>query len=316
MSGGPRFSVIIPNYNNGATLARAIDSILAQAYPAHEIIVIDDGSNDNSRAVAESYGEAVIYHHQTNAGVSVARNHGVSMATGDWLTFLDADDIYLPERLQAHADLLSREPGLDFLFGEQEERTPEGKPVRLTFHRSPAFGRFARLHPADADAVLHQADFEYMVGCGGLTELRTLSVPRASFVKMGGFANGMRIGEDVHFLFRLCARSATAGFVPRALTAYYLYEGSAVRKDVVRTQEEFVRMMLGLESEMRQAPKPTATGYRRALRASRMSLAYAYLRAGRKLAAIGSTLPMLYSQPGPHALRDVLSVARGLRTPR
>jgi glycosyltransferase involved in cell wall biosynthesis len=313
MSSGPKFSVIIPDYNNGETLARAIESILAQSYPAHEIIVIDDGSQDDSRAVAEAYGTSVIYRYQGNAGVSAARNHGARIATGDWLAFLDADDIYLPGRLQAHSDLMAREPDLDFLFGEQEERTPAGEIVRLTFRKSAAFASFSRLHAADKDAVLRQADFEYLIGGGGLTELRTLSVPRDTFLGLGGFVAGMRIGEDVQFLLRLCARSVKAGLVLRALTVYYLYEGSAVRKNVLRTQEEFVRMMLGLENEMRLAPGPTAAGFRQALRKSRLSLAYAYLRAGRRFAAIGSILPQLYAEPGARALRDVLSVARGMR---
>ena len=72
----PRFSVIIPAYNAKDTLARALDSVLAQSWPAFEIIVIDDGSVDATAAVAASYGEKIRYPRQDNAGVSAARNHG------------------------------------------------------------------------------------------------------------------------------------------------------------------------------------------------------------------------------------------------
>ncbi|MFZ1810373.1 MAG: glycosyltransferase family 2 protein, partial [Candidatus Nitrotoga sp.] len=98
----PRFSVIIPAYNAAGTLARALDSVLTQTWAAFEVIVIDDGSIDNTAAVAASYGEKIRYLRQNNAGVSAARNHGARIASGDWLAFLDADDWYYPDRLEWH----------------------------------------------------------------------------------------------------------------------------------------------------------------------------------------------------------------------
>ena len=83
----PRFSVIIPAFNAAATLARAVKSVLAQSWPAHEIIVIDDGSSDDTLQVAREFSYRVRLIHQSNAGVSVARNRGVAAATGDWLAF-------------------------------------------------------------------------------------------------------------------------------------------------------------------------------------------------------------------------------------
>ena len=88
----PRFSVIIPVYNAAATLQRAIESVQKQSWPAHEIIVVDDGSTDCSADVAQGYGATVTLIRQANAGVSAARNAGAHAASGDWLAFLDADD--------------------------------------------------------------------------------------------------------------------------------------------------------------------------------------------------------------------------------
>ena len=81
---GPDFSVIIAVYNGAATLARAIDSVLAQSYLPLEIIIVDDGSADDTAAIAQRYGESVRYSHQDNAGVSVARNAGARIARGEW----------------------------------------------------------------------------------------------------------------------------------------------------------------------------------------------------------------------------------------
>ena len=116
----PRFSVIIPAYNAEAFIARAIDSVLAQTWPAHEILVVDDGSADSTARIVAGYGEGVRYLRQENAGVSAARNAGARAATGDWLAFLDADDWYYPDRLKWHAEWIAEDDGLDFLTGDYD----------------------------------------------------------------------------------------------------------------------------------------------------------------------------------------------------
>ena len=93
-------SVIIPTYNRARSIAEAIDSVLAQTVPAHEIIVVDDGSTDETPAILAAYGDRIIVIRQENCGVSAARNAGIARATGEWIGFLDSDDLWLPERLE------------------------------------------------------------------------------------------------------------------------------------------------------------------------------------------------------------------------
>src|SRR5688572_24093435 len=95
----PRVSAIIPNYNYAYYLPRAIDSVLAQTYPHVEIVVVDDGSTDNSETVLKSYGGRIRWLRQQNQGVAAARNHGVRETTGELVAFLDADDLWLPLKL-------------------------------------------------------------------------------------------------------------------------------------------------------------------------------------------------------------------------
>ena len=83
----PRFSIIIPAFNSAATLARAVESVQKQSWPAYEIIVVDDGSTDATADIARQFGATVRLIRQTNSGVSAARNAGAAAATGDWLAF-------------------------------------------------------------------------------------------------------------------------------------------------------------------------------------------------------------------------------------
>ncbi|MGN1210502.1 MAG: glycosyltransferase family 2 protein, partial [Candidatus Cryptobacteroides sp.] len=97
-------SVIVPVYNTAGTLAGCIDSILAQSYTDFELIIIDDGSTDGSGLIADTYpskDSRVKVWHQDNAGISAARNEGLSHASGDWVAFCDSDDTVRPDWLAA-----------------------------------------------------------------------------------------------------------------------------------------------------------------------------------------------------------------------
>ena len=93
-----KISVVIPAYNRVSTLARAIDSVLAQSYKVSEIIVVDDGSSDATNEVAKMYDEVSLLR-QNNMGVSTARNNGVMMASSEWIAFLDSDDTWHPKKI-------------------------------------------------------------------------------------------------------------------------------------------------------------------------------------------------------------------------
>src|SRR5690606_8126065 len=97
----PRFSVIIPLYNKENFVAATIDSVLAQSFSDFELIVVDDGSSDNSGQIVQSYTDKRITYIRTeNRGVSSARNLGIEKASADYITFLDADDLWKPDFLQ------------------------------------------------------------------------------------------------------------------------------------------------------------------------------------------------------------------------
>lgn len=106
----PLFSAIIPTYNRAGFLPAAIESIVGQTMRDCEIIVVDDGSVDDTPAVVRSFGERVRAVRQENRGVSAARNAGIRLARGRWIVFLDSDDVWLPDYLQTHHALIQRHP--------------------------------------------------------------------------------------------------------------------------------------------------------------------------------------------------------------
>lgn len=97
----PTVSIIIPAYNAGDFIREAVDSALAQTYRDREVIVVDDSSTDDTPAILETYGDRIVVHRQANTGVSGARNTGAHLATGEWVAFLDADDVWRPTKLEA-----------------------------------------------------------------------------------------------------------------------------------------------------------------------------------------------------------------------
>lgn len=139
------FSVVIACYNYGRFLSRAIDSIFAQTYSNFEIIVVDDGSTDETPQVAARYGEKITYHRQKNSGQSSAYNKGADLATGDYVYILDADDELVPAGLEIFAQAIRKNPEVDAIFAGYTSISSSGKRT-VNFGSTLPNSRYARLH--------------------------------------------------------------------------------------------------------------------------------------------------------------------------
>jgi glycosyltransferase involved in cell wall biosynthesis len=284
--------------------------VLAQSWPAHEIIVIDDGSTDNTLQVAGKFGDQVQLIHQPNAGVSAARNRGAEAATGDWLAFLDADDYYYPDRLRWHAEWIARDASLDFLTGDYDYRGEEGGLIgtSMAVHTS---GRVVLDKASDSfEVVMETREFQSFVA-DHFGDTHTLSVPRETFLRLGGYPTGFRVCEDAHFLTRLCAVSRRVGVVCRPMGVYLIHGASATRADPLQAQKYNVQTLLDLKRLSRGFPKPVRRGTMARLRNGRLNLAYALVRSGRRREAIAAVLPSLVETPGWTALRNLASILKG-----
>ena len=182
-----RVSVIIPVYNGAATLAAAIESALAQDFADFEVIVVNDGSTDATAAVIGRYRDRVKVVNRENGGLSAARNSGAAVATGEYLAFLDADDLWLPGRLSATAEALDRNPGAVLVYCDAIQVDEDGRELSPSFV-SPALAR------APTMADLLERWWPILPSAA--------MVRRSIYDRLGGFFAPMRSYEDMDFWLR------------------------------------------------------------------------------------------------------------------
>lgn len=150
--GNIKFSVIIPAYNAGKTIARAIESVLLQSYPAHEIIVVDDASTDDTRDIAAGFGDKIrMIQKVANTGGSIARNSGMDVATGNYIAFLDADDVWHKDKLMLVSTILAANPVIKLFYHPytQEEIRSKRLPENIVVYKLP----FVKLLPGNIIAT-------------------------------------------------------------------------------------------------------------------------------------------------------------------
>lgn len=127
----PKVSILIPCYNAEQWIAQAINSALEQTYPNKEVIVVDDGSSDNSLEIIKSFGDLIYWESQPNQGGNAARNRLLELSTGEWLQYLDSDDYLLPEKIERQINFLSQQPEADIICSPASgELLQNGKTVR------------------------------------------------------------------------------------------------------------------------------------------------------------------------------------------
>lgn len=306
----PTVSVIIAVYNGEKTIKRAIDSILQQTWPVNEIIIIDDGSTDNTRQVLADYKDKITTLHQQNAGVSVARNKGVEQAKSDWICFLDADDWYYPDRIKWHMEMIQQNPKLDFLTGDFDYIDENGNILRQSMQSTKCGSQLLQL-AGDKSSVIMQGDLigEFVEQHFGDTH--TLTLKRADFLKLGGYPQGVAVCEDVNFLIRLCAVSRYIGVKTLPMAAYFIHSNSATRSDPLRAQQQTLLALQSLKMFIKETNNSLMKGLMKSIRHARLDLAYVLLKNNKKSQALQVVLPMIYEVPGIKSIKYILSVVKG-----
>jgi glycosyltransferase involved in cell wall biosynthesis len=216
----PLISCIIPVYNGEPYLAESIDSVLAQTYQPLEVIVIDDGSADGTADIIASYGRRVRHLRQNKAGPWVARNLGLSISSGEFVAFQDADDVWHPEKLARQMGRFAARPEIDLCFTHvQNFWIPDLKEEAERFRDH----RISRPLPAYT--------------------CPTLLAPRRQFDKFGLFDETVKHAAATHWVFRAIRQGAIAEMLPDVLMFRRLHHTNHSRTSAPTSRDEYLQFV-------------------------------------------------------------------------
>ena len=221
----------MPAYNARPFIEEAIRSVLNQDYPAIELIVVDDGSQDGTREVAEGFGGKVRVLRQTNAGPAAARNRGIEAARGEYIAFLDADDTWLPGKVSVQAQYLQDHPDAAVVFGGFFRWYPQADG---SFSAPPApvnLDSPVKLVPEHSGWIYKDILLDSMI-C-----IITAMIRRCVFNTVGRFDESLRTGEDYDFWLRVSRQFQAVEF-DRTL-AYYRMHATSTTKTPRKENNEY-----------------------------------------------------------------------------
>ena len=214
-------SVIIPAYNGDRYIAEAIDSAIEQTYKGeYEIIVVDDGSTDNTFRVVEQYGDRVNYLSQKNQGVAASRNFGLAAARGKYIAFLDQDDIFLPHKLSSQVALLEEDPDLGMVNSGWQIVDESG--VALS-----AVQPWQHIPDLSCDNLLIWKP----------VFLGAMLFRRSWLERARGFDTTLEQTPDVDLVMRLAMMGCNAAWVEEITVKYRQHEANASKNTLLQTQE-------------------------------------------------------------------------------
>ena len=221
MTEHPLVSVIIPVHNGGRYLRAALESVFAQTYHPFEVIVVNDGSTDDSGLIAQSFPK-VIYIRQANQGVATARNNGIDAAKGEFFAFLDQDDLWTPEKLRLQITHLLSHPDVGYTLTQQQFFLEPGETIPTWFRKE----------------LLSEAHTGWVLG--------TLVVRRTAFEKIGNFATGYSAASDGDWFFRAKAAEVPMAVVPELLLLKRIHGAneSARAKEILSELRKVVKSSL------------------------------------------------------------------------
>lgn len=226
-------SVIIPTYNYARFLREAIDSALAQTHPALEIIVVDDGSTDETPQILAGYGDRIRAIRQNNLGVGAARNTGIAAARGEYLSFLDSDDIWQPRKLEMEIARFEADPSLGMVHCGAESFDAAGNTLLVSLTGMEGW----------IASELLRLDRQVITAPGS-----GMIVPKRVAEEIGGYDDRLQPSEDWDFCYRVAARYRV-GFVGEVLVRYRLH-GNGIHLNIPRME---TAMLMALEKAFMSA---------------------------------------------------------------
>ncbi|MBL8013008.1 MAG: glycosyltransferase [Candidatus Omnitrophica bacterium] len=235
-----KVSVIIPTYNRGSLIARALNSVLSQSFKDFEIIVIDDGSKDNTQTVLNAFDGKIRYVYQANGGIARARNRGIELAKGAYIAFLDSDDYWAPEKLAVQVKILDANPKVGIVYG-----------------RMPIVNEAGDVLGMKPNGISGK-NFHELLRVWGDLPTSSVMTRKECFVKAGVFDPELPPMEDIDMWIRI-AHTYDLYEVEGKTLAYYWRHDHQITQDQIKVHRGLVRIHEKILRTFKEAPKTLIT---------------------------------------------------------
>ena len=226
----PLISVIIAAYNTARYVGEAIDSALAQTYSPIEIIVVDDGSTDNTQEVLAAYSDRITILRQENSGSAAARNAALEAARGEFVAVLDSDDVWMPDKLERQMALFETCPEIDFVFANSQHMDEDGNEVHVFSGRMPPPVDYRK--EVMKDGYLLVGDWHAALAYHNFIPQPTIVVRLPVIRAAGGYDARQWISQDYRLYWNLISHGASFGFIDAVLMKYRRHPTQVTKNSV------------------------------------------------------------------------------------
>jgi glycosyltransferase involved in cell wall biosynthesis len=264
VSSAPAVSVVIATYNRANYLAETIDSVLGQSFQKFELILVDDGSTDETRRIVAPYGSRVRYLYQQNRGPSAARNLGARNASAGWISIQDSDDLCLPNHLETLYGYADKHPESGMVFANG------------SYLGGPAHNRETIIPAAKSRRLADEGVRLEDLFDKSIVRLQAALISKRCYDDVGGHDESLRISMDLDLTFRLISRYPVA-YLDEVVFSYRRHSGNISGNQELRLSEN-IRVIEKLVTQNYQAEK--LLGKRRV--AARLAYRYYRLAKGRR----------------------------------
>jgi glycosyltransferase involved in cell wall biosynthesis len=232
----PKISVIIPTYNRAQYITHALDSVLCQTFPDYEIIVVDDGSTDNTQDILKKYEGKIKTIRQDNQGISKTRNRGIQMAKGEYIAFLDSDDYWAPEKLKEQIQVLDSYPKVGIVYARMPIINKQGEKIGMK--------------PAGVSGK----NFKELLEVWGDIPTSTVMTRRDCFDKAGLFESSLEPMEDIDMWIRI-ARFYDLYEIENKVLAYYRRHDEQITTNKSKVYTGLLRIYTKIYNTYPEAPR-------------------------------------------------------------
>jgi len=232
----PKVSIIIPTYNRDKFITRALESVFNQTFHDYEIIVVDDGSTDNTPEILKKYDGKIRTIRQNNQGISKSRNLGISQSNGKYIAFLDSDDYWVPEKLEEQVKILDSHPNVGIVYARMPIVNEQGAQVGMK------------------PAGISGKNFKELLEVWGDLPTSSIMIRKECFDKAGVFDTSLATMEDIDMWIRIAKNYDLYEIENKVLAYYHRHEGQ-ITKNKIKVFDGYVKIYTKILKIYPEAPR-------------------------------------------------------------